>query len=149
MRVKSWFFVIMFKQMIVLLFVVVIQVSIMGCGKQNSREMPEAVCGTYSMLLSDAEKEFLVFNCVDEEATKEQIEKGKLPEWKRDLIYRYRQAMEYLAAAYPERKFTITTYENITDYLIKFFAMADIDENAVFTIIINKESGLITDTYDE
>ena len=42
-----------------------------------------------------------------------------------------------------------TTYENITDYLIKFFAMADIDENAVFTIIINKESGLITDTYNE
>ena len=66
MRVKSWFFVIMFKQMIVLLFVVVIQVSIMGCGKQNSREMPEAGCGTYSMLLSDAEKEFLVFNCVEE-----------------------------------------------------------------------------------
>ena len=40
-------------------------------------------------------------------------------------------------------------YEYITDYLIKFFAMEDIDENAVFTIIINKESGLITDTYDE
>ena len=51
----------MFKQMIVLLFVVVIQVSIMGCGKQNSREMPEAGCGTHSMLLSNAEKEFLVF----------------------------------------------------------------------------------------
>lgn len=113
------------------------------------KEYSNDICGTASIMLSDAEKEFLVFNCVDEEATKEQIEKGKLPEWKRDLIYRYRQAMEYLAAAYPERKFTITTYENITDYLIKFFAMEDIDENAVFTIIINKESGLITDTYDE
>ena len=114
-----------------------------------NRKKMKITCGTYSMMLSDEEKEFLIFNCVDEEATKEQIEKGKLPEWKRDLIYRYRQAMEYLAATYPERKFTITTYEKITDYLIKFFAMADIDENAVFTIIINKESGLITDTYDE
>ena len=85
----------------------------------------------------------------DEKATKEQIEKGKLPEWKRNLLYWYRQAMKYLSATYPERKITITTYENITDYLIKFFAMADIDENAVFTIIINKESGLITDTYYE
>lgn len=111
------------------------------------RKKPETVCGTYSMMLTDEEKEFLVFNCVDEDATKEQIAKGTLPEWKRALVYWHRQVMEHLTSRYPEQNFTITTYENITDSLTKFYVMVGEDENTVFTVTVDKDSGQITDTH--
>ena len=99
--------------------------------------------------LNDDEKEFLIFNCVDEEATRDQIMKGTLPEWKHDLVYWYRKAMEHLTENYPNTKFTLTTYEYITSGLIKFYAIAENNDNMAFTVMVDQDSGHVTDTYYE
>lgn len=99
--------------------------------------------------LNDDEKEFLIFNCVDEEATRDQIMKGTLPEWKHDLVYWHRKAMEHLTENYPNTKFTLTTYEYITSDLIKFYAIAENNDNMAFTVMVDQESGQVTDTYYE
>lgn len=112
-----------------------------------NRKKMKITCGTYSMMLSDEEKEFLIFNCVDEEATREQIAKGTLPKWKRNLVYRRRQAMEYLNEKYPDGQLIITTYENISDDLIQFTVMKNNEESSAFHVIIDKVENTITDTY--
>ena len=98
--------------------------------------------------ITEEEKDFLLWNMINEEATIEQIRTGTLPDWKVNLLLKYRFCLKGLNNKYIGHEFRIQTYEKIGSDTWKFYA---IDENEkTFNVIISApDYEMLTDTYSE